>query len=102
MLELCTSCFLVPGLVFVIVLKAPKKLNRRDYTWTESHLIEPLQEDVKPADHALCFICTQGLLVDQQNMLKELPCENKVSSSSSEATLTPGVSLRGKDDILIC
>ena len=32
---------------------------------------------------APCFICTQGLLVEQQNMLKELPCENKVSSSSS-------------------
>ena len=88
MLELCISCFPVPGLVFVIVLKAQKNVVR-DYTWTESHLREPLQEDVKPADHVLCFIRTQGLLVDQQHMLKELPCENIVSSSSSEATLTP-------------
>ena len=92
MLELCISCFPVPGLVFVIVLKAPKNVVR-DYTWTKNHLREPLQEDVKPADHALCFIRTQGLLADQQNMLKELPCENKVPSS--EATLTPA--LRDKE-----
>ena len=51
---------------------------------------EPLERTIAGGrDHTLCFIRTQGLLVDQQNMLKELPCENKVSSSSSEVTLTP-------------